>query len=177
VTNSDQVAIDAVDTLNDLIGDLVTGTMVLRVYHQQYRTGGAFNLEQMIAVQKMCLSHLVLAFVKLLEFWKRYHQLVPDKHRADLKALNDTLKRKGVRDFRNKVAGHIWDSKQGRPLRHSEIMASLEVLTDGHLDQFLRWVNNPDGNTYPQTVLSVIEALRDSLVDEHGIQVPEVIDR
>ena len=176
MTNSDQDAIDAVDTLNDLIGDLAAGTLVLRDYCQQYKTG-AFNLNQMSAVQKMCLSHLVLAFVKLLEFWKRYHQLVPDKHRADLKALNDTLKRKGVRDFRNKVAGHIWDSKQGRPLRHSEIMASLEVLTDGHLDQFLRWVNNPDGNTYPQTVLSVIEALRDSLVDEHGIQVPEVIDR
>ena len=177
MTNSYQDAIDAVDTLNDLIGDLIAGTMVLRDYHQQYRTGGAFNLEQMSDVQKMCLSHLVLAFAKLLEFWKRYHQLVPDKHRADLKALNDTLKRKGVQDFRNKVAGHIWDRKQGRPLRHSEIMASLEVLTDGHLGQFLRWVNNPDDNTYPQTALSVIEALRDSLVNEHGIQVQEVIDR
>ncbi len=45
MTNSDQVAIDAVDTFNDLIGDLITGTMVLRVYHQQYRTGGAFKLD------------------------------------------------------------------------------------------------------------------------------------
>ena len=69
MTNSDQDAIDAVDTLNDLIGDLAAGTIVLRDYHQQYKTGGAFNLELMSAVQKMCLSHLVLAFAKQLEFW------------------------------------------------------------------------------------------------------------
>ncbi len=74
-------AIDAVDILNDLIGDLSVGTRVLMDCRARRRE---FTVEQMSAVQKMCLSHLVLGFAKLLEFWKRYHDTVPDNYRADL---------------------------------------------------------------------------------------------
>ena len=130
MTISYQDAIDAVDTLNDLIGDLIAGTTVLRDYHQQYRTGGSVSLEQMTDVQKMCLSHLVLAFAKLLEFWERYHQLVPNKHRADLKALNDTLKRKGVRDFRNKVSPAARDDRR-KPRREQHTECSFPVTLSG----------------------------------------------
>lgn len=170
------LAIDAVDTLNDLIGDLVAGTLVLLDYHQRYKAGH-FVLQQMTAVQKMCLSHLVLSFAKLLEFWDRCHQIVPAEHRDDLKALNRILNQKGVKDFRNKVAGHAWDTRLGRPLRNSEINARLEALTDGHLGEFLRWVNNLEGNTYPRTVLSVVETIRDSLMTKYKIQPQEIIDR
>ncbi len=171
-----EMAINAVDILNDLIGDFVSGTLVLSDYYRHHKIG-TFRRDQMISVQKMCLSNLVLSFAKLLEFWSRFHEVVPNEHRAVLKELNRNLIRRGVVDFRNKIVGHIWDNDLGRPLGHSEIMARLATLTGGDLTVFLRWVNNPEGNTYPRTVLGVIETLRDSLVDAHGIQPSEVIDR
>jgi hypothetical protein len=178
VTDSQRaLALDAVDALNDLVGDLVAGTRVLADYHRLHKAGSV-DLEQMSAVQKMCLSHLVLAFAKLLEFWEHYHQLVPDEHRSTLKELNATLRRRGADEFRNTVAGHIWDRKLQRPLHHSEVMSKLDKLVDGAaLADFLRWINNTDGNAHPATVVGVIEAVRDSLVTRHAIEVSEVIDR
>ena len=61
------IAIDAVDTLNDLVGDLVVGTRVLADYQKDFRSR-RIGEAQMSPVQKMCVSHIVLAFAKLLEF-------------------------------------------------------------------------------------------------------------
>ena len=169
--------IDAVDTLNDFIGDLIAGTRVLADYREQHNTSSV-GIGQMSAIQKMCLSHLVLTFAKILEFWDRYHAIVPEMHRETLKELNATLRHRGADEFRNTVAGHIWDRKQQRPLRHSEVMSKLKALMAGAaLPDFLRWVNNPEGNVYPETVVSVVEAVRSSLVAKHDIKVSEVIDR
>lgn len=115
-------AIDAVDVLNDLIADLIAGTNIFKDYRQRLKSG-SFRLEQMSAVQKMCFSHLVLSLCKLLEFWEHYHRLVPATHSDELKRLNSEIRRRDVEYFRNKVAGHTWDKKLQRPLRHSEIMA------------------------------------------------------
>jgi hypothetical protein len=123
----------------------------------------------MSAVQKMCFSHLVLSFCKLLEFRERYHKLVPEIHREALKSLNAEIRRRGAKDFRNKVAGHIWDNKLQRPLRHSEIIAQLDGLIGKHADDFLYWINNPESNTYPETVVSVVETIRDAITRVHAI--------
>ena len=154
-------AIDAVDVLNDLIGDLIAGTKVFIDYRQRLKTG-EFRVEQMSAVQKMCFSHLVLSFCKLSEFWERYHRLVPEIHREALKSLTAEI-RERAKDFRNKVAGHIWDKKRQRPLRHSEIMVQLDGLIGKHADDFLYWINNPESNTYPETIVSVVETIRDAV--------------
>jgi hypothetical protein len=169
-------AIDAVDVLNDLIADLVAGTNVFKDYRQRLKSG-AFRLEQMSAVQKMCFSHLALAFCKLLEFWEHYHRVVPANHRGDLKRLNSEIRRRGAEDFRNKVAGHTWDKKLQRPLRHSEIMTQLNGLIGEHADHFLHWINNPEDNTYPKTVVSVVETVRDAIAQEHAIDSSEIIER
>ncbi len=169
-------AIDAVDVLNDFIGDLIAGTNVFVDYRQRLKNG-EFREEQMSAVQKMCFSHLVLSFCKLLEFWERYHRLVPENYREDLKTLNAQIRRRGAKDFRNKVAGHIWDKKLQRPLRHSEIMSKLNGLIGKHADDFLYWINNPENNTYPKTIVSVVETIRDAIVREHAIAPAEIIKR
>ncbi len=67
-------AVDVVDVLNDFIGDFITGGMVLRGYSRQHQEG-KLPLMVMIPVQKMCVSHLVLAFAKFEEFWTHYHDL------------------------------------------------------------------------------------------------------
>jgi len=169
-------AIDAVDVLNDLIADLVAGTNVFKDYRQRLKSG-SFRLEQMSAVQKMCFSHLALSFCKLLEFWEHYQRLVPDNHRDNLKSLNAEIRRRGAKEFRNKVAGHTWDKKLQRPLRHSEIMAQLNGLIRKHADDFLHWINNPEDNTYPKTVVSVVETIRDAIAHEHNIDPSEIIER
>lgn len=169
-------AIDAVDVLNDLIGDLIAGTNVFIDYRQRLGKG-QFSLEQMSTVQKMCFSYLVLSFCKLLEFWKRYHKYVPEIHRKDLKNLNAEIQRRGANNFRNKVAGHIWDTKLQRPLRNSEIMEQLDGLIGKHADDFLYWINNPECNIYPKTIVSVVETIRDAIIKEHKIDPLEAIKR
>jgi hypothetical protein len=169
-------AVDAVDVLNDLLADLVAGTNIFIEYRQRLKSG-TFQLGQMVAVQKMCLSHLALAFCKLLEFWEHYQRVVPDIHRGDLKRLNTEIRKRGAKNFRNKVAGHIWDKKLQRPLRHSEIMAQLEGFIGKRADDFLCWVNNPNDNSYPNSIVSVVETIRDAIANEHAIQQSEIIER
>lgn len=171
-----ELAIDAVDVLNDLMADFAAGTLVLLDYHQRHKEG-QFRADQMSAVQKMCLSHVALGCVKLLEFREHFHPVVPEEYRACLKSLNQELKRRDVKKFRNKVAGHLRDNEHQRPLRHSEIMAMLEILTGGHLGSFLRWANNPADNSYPKTIFSIVETLRDAIAAAYSVQAQEVIDR
>lgn len=169
-------AIDAVDVLNDLIGDLIAGTNVFVDYRQRLKSG-QFRVDQMSAVQKMCFSHLVLSLCKLLEFWEHYQGLVPDIHREDIKRLNTEIRRRGAKEFRNKVAGHVWDNKFQRPLRHSEIMSQLDGLIGEHADDFLNWINNPASNPYPETIVSVVETIRDAIAREHAIGPSEILMR
>lgn len=169
-------AIEAVIVLNYLIADLVAGTIVFIDYHERYKSK-KLNVEQLSAVERMCFSHLALSLFKLLEFWEHYHQLLPDRHHKDLKELNKKIRKKGVEDFRNKVAGHILDNKLRKPLEPSEIMNLLEGLIGEHADTFLSWINNPSYNTYPNTVVSVIETIRDSIAQEYEITPDEIIER
>ena len=177
MTNTDrEAAVDAVDTLNDLIGDLVAGTRVLSDYIQGHKANQVAP-QQMVAVQKMCLSHLVLGLNKISEFWERYHQCVPPAFRAEVKSLNRDLKAKQVSELRNGVVAHVWDRKLQRARRHSEIMAQLDVMIGGDMGDFLRWINNPNDNAYPKTVLSVVEGVRDAIAEQHAITPGEIVDR
>ena len=85
-------ALDAADVLNDFIGDFITGVMVFRKYEVHARVGKV-PLDMMVGIQKMCLSHLVLAFAKFEEFWKHYHDVVPIAHREACNVV-----RKAIRD-------------------------------------------------------------------------------
>jgi hypothetical protein len=171
-----QLAIDAADLLNDFIGDIVTGVMAYREYDQQHRSG-RLPLNLMIPIQKMCLSHLTLTLSKWLEVHEKYHAIFPTETVAVCRELNKTIRQRGIPDFRNKCIGHIWDKKVGRPLVQSEIMARLDKIVAGDLPAFLKWLNDPKGNTYPETVVSIVEKIRDDLVAQHGIRPDEIIDR
>jgi hypothetical protein len=173
---SNNKAIDAADTLNDFIGDLITGVMVLREYAIEQQKGRVIP-QQMIAIQKMCLSHLVLTLCKFLEFWEHYHDLVPNEHHNECKALVKNLTKKKVKEFRNKCVGHFWDTGKQRPLVHSEIVTRLEVMIGNDLSNFLNWINNPKNNTYPSTVVSIVETVRDALLVGYSIQPDEIINR
>ncbi len=169
-------AIDAIDILNDLLGDLVISGKVLQKFSRAHNQGH-LNMEQMVSVQKMCLSNLILALTKWLEFYEHYHDLIPDEFREIVKKTNKTLNEKKVREFRNKCIGHIWDKPNKRPLVLSEIMHRLDNIVGGNMPDFLRWINNPNNNEYPNTLLSIVESLRDTLASNNEISPSEVIER
>ena len=170
------MAINAVDLLNDFIGDLITGVMVFREYNLAYQSR-RLTLQQMVPIQKMCLSHLMLSLTKWLELYQRYHSIIPDECRDVCRSLNRTIRSKGIPEFRNKCIGHIWDKKRQRPLVQSEIMTQLETITGGNLPDFLTWINDPTDNSYPKSVVSIVERIRDLLTAAHRIAMQEVIDR
>lgn len=169
-------AVHAVDTLNDFVGDFVGGVMLFREWEIQFKDGRVPEM-LMVNVQKICLSHLVLGLCKFVEFYERFRTVIPSEHRDVCKALVSEIKQKGVVEFRNKCVGHIWDKSLDRPLIHSEIMTRLLKLTGGNMSVFLDWVNNPKGNTFPSTVVSIIETVRDTLMTQYSITQDEIINR
>lgn len=167
---------DAANILNDLIGDLVAGTNIFMDYHKRYVLN-EFQIEQMAAVQRMCFSYLALSLCKLMDFWKHYNSLVPDPYRDDLKRLNTIIEKRGVRDFRNKIAGHILDEKLKRPLLNSEINVQIEKLIGNDVDGFIYWINNPIDNTYPNTIVSIVEIIRDAITKKYALSPSKIINR
>jgi hypothetical protein len=171
-----ELAVHAVDTLNDLIGDFVCGVNVLNDSHVEHQAG-KLDAKVMLTVSKMCLSHLVLGLAKFDEFNRRFSKVIPSEYRPAVKGLVRTIKEKEIVTFRNKCVGHIWDEEIDRPLVHSEILARLSRITENDLDGFLRWVNNPAANTCPTTVVGIVEALRDAIMARYSIESEEFIGR
>jgi hypothetical protein len=169
-------AVDAADVLNDFLGDFVVGVMVFREY-AAYLQQGKLLVMQMVPIQKMCISNLVLAFAKFDEFWHHYSDVVPEAHREACKQVLREIRERKITDFRNHCVGHIWNKSQRRPLAHSEVMAALEVMVRQDFPSFLKWINDPHGNGYPKTVVSVIETVRDAICKEHQIAPEELIER
>jgi hypothetical protein len=170
------IAVDAADTLTDFVGDFVSGVMLLREYGARYQAGSAIP-PLMVSVQKICLSHLLLSLAKFVEFYDRYHKIIPSQHRDVAKGLARSIKQKGIVYFRNNCVGHIWDKDQGRPLVHSEILNRLRQMTGGDFDAFLKWINDPTGNIFPTTVVSIVETIRDDLMAQHSIAPDSFIKR
>jgi hypothetical protein len=131
----------------------------------------------MVSVQKICVSHLVLGLSKFTEFYKQFRRVIPSEYVGTCKALAAEIERKGVVKFRNKCVGHIWDDEQQRPLIHSEILTRIAQVTGGDMPGFLNWINNPEVNEFPSTVVSVVETVRDALRSKYSISSDEIINR
>lgn len=172
-SNNRAIAIQAVDVLNDFIGDCVASVMVLNEY-VQILSGKKEQETALIAIHKMCLSYLVITLNKWLEFYDKYHSIIPSHLHNECKELTKDLKRRQVNEFRNKCVGHIWDKKNKRPLYNSEINESLNAIIGTSLSEFLNWVNNPYGNHYPNTVVSIIETVRNELAENYSISYEEI---
>ncbi len=168
--------LDAIDALDDIFNTLIAGTMVFHNYQTRF-TMGEFSQPGIVAVQKMCVSHLILGLNKLCEFWKVFHRLVPVELRPEMKALVSELQRRGIKEFRNTVVAHVWDKKRRRTRTQSEIIAQLNQISAGDPGGFLMWLNNPNGNAYPKTVVSIVQALRDHLIEQHDVNADEIFQR
>ena len=83
-----------------------------------------------IAYTRMSLSHLVLNLAKLVEFYDRFHQVLPVETRDQWRSIRKEVQRRGVVAFRNSVIGHIWDRERDRPLLDAEIDQCINEIAN-----------------------------------------------
>ena len=171
--NERELAVQAVDILNDFIGDFVTPTIILNLYNS-LQTSDDDNGMGLIATHKMCISYIILTLDKWLEFYDKYHSVIPNKLKPECKQLKKEIESRKVRDFRHKCIGHIWDKKNKRPLRNSEINKKLDVIFNNSFPDFINWINSPHSNIYPNTVVSIVETVREQLVQDYSISYNEI---
>jgi len=161
-------AIEAARLLNEFVGDLVVGTRTLDLLE-------APNIKSIVTdafrttMTRMCVSHLVVTLSKWQELYDRYKALIPSDVREACRDLRKELERRDVRGFRNKAAGHIWDSDTKRPISGSEVDSRLATIYDGNFEHFLLWINDPDSNQFPHNVVAIVEHVRNRLRAEFNI--------
>jgi len=168
-----QRALEAYEILNELIGDLVVTTNVFKDYHYPAFVPVMTSSYQ-AAITRLCVYHIVMSLAKFIEFYQKYKSVIPEDVRANCTALQEDIQNRGVREFRNKVVGHIWDKNTKRPLTYSDTLTYLDRIYCGNFDKFLLWVNNPYGNKYPETVVGTVQYIRDRIQQEFNISEEEV---
>jgi len=167
-------AVEAFRFLNEYVGDLVAGTRSLEVFDTSPLFATVSDSTRLI-LRRMCLSHLVVTLSKWGEFYDRYRDILPKDVLQTCRDLRKELDRRGVRDFRNRVVGHIWDKKLGRPLTASEVESRLAKVIGHDLASFRARINNPAGNHFPDTVIAVCERVRDRLGELHGLGAADLL--
>ncbi len=161
-------AIEAYGLLNDYVGDLVAGTRSLELVETSPLFANVSPSMRAI-LRRMCLSHLVITLSKWVELYDRYGAIFPDDVHEACRNLRKELDRRGIRNFRNTVVGHIWDKKLQRPLTVSEIESRLASIIGDGLESFRAWINNPTANWFPETVVAVCERVRDRIGEQNGL--------
>lgn len=166
-------AIEAFWILNDIGGDLIGATRGFEYFETPKFKGGA--TDQVVRIfNRMADSFLFVTLAKWIEFYDRYHILIPPDARDICKSLRNELDRRGVREFRNKVVGHIWSKKHSRPLLPNEIEILDRKITKGDAREFLRWINDPNNNKLGGTIVGTSEFVRDAIKKKWSLSEQEL---
>ncbi len=169
-------AIEAVDILNDFIADCIAPVNVFKDYLIKW-DGDESKQSSLVAVYRLCMSQVILTLFKWVEFYEKNSGLIPDDMRDDCKILLKRVKARDIEYFRNSCIGHIWNKEKNRPLHNSEIEELLNKITLNHVGKFMKWINDSENNSYPNTVVSIVEKLRDEISTRYGIGYEEVLKK
>ena len=169
-----QDAIHACRILNYFVSELVTGSRVRSIFHSSIVSRKA-SVATISCVDRMSLAYLILTLDKWTEFYDRFHCVIPEDCREVCKDLYKEVNRRKIKQFRNTFVAHIWDKKLNRPLTSPEIQELADTITEADEDAFCTWCNNPAENTYPNTVVSIVETTRDRILDEFDIKDDEAV--
>jgi hypothetical protein len=174
VEESRDRAIEAFWILNDFVGDLIGATRAVEYFDTPKFKAGASD--QVLRIyNKMADSFLFVTLAKWIEFYDRYHVVIPSDLRNICERLRNELDKRGVREFRNKVVGHIWSKKHGRPLLPNEIEELDRKIIKGDAKEFLRWVNDPKNNRLGATIVGTSEAVRDVIRKKWSLSEQELL--
>jgi hypothetical protein len=167
-------AIEAFWILNDFIRDLIGGTKAIDHFDTPKFKAGA--TEQVLQFyNNMAESFLFITLAKWIEFYDKYKQIIPSGQRDVCKQLRNELERRGIKDFRNKVVGHIWSDDHSRPLLPSEIEELGQKITKGHRSNFLKWINDPANNSLGTTIVGTSEAVRNEIQKYWSLSEKELV--
>ena len=169
-----QKAIEAVDLLNEFVGDL---RVSVSVYNHFKDTGIPLKETpyDWIFMRRIYLSYIVITLSKITEVYVRYKTIIPDKSAETFKELFKEINSRKVREFRNKCIGHIWDKDKNKPLTRKEIEPYLIEILKRDENSFLEWVSNPP-NTSLNTVVGIIEYVRNSIRTTYQLSHHEIFN-
>jgi hypothetical protein len=165
-------AAEACRLLNEFVGDLVAGTRSLDLFEAP-AFASKIDANTRVILRRMCLSHLVVTLSKWAALYDGYKAVIPSDVRAECQELRRAIVGRGIREFRNKVVGHIWDDTLKRPLSRAEIDMALARVLGGSLQSFLVWINNPKVNA-SASVVTICESVRDRISTEHSLTDSEI---
>lgn len=166
-------AIEAYTILNQLIGDFLGCTQLLKLFGPQYM-GKDLSEQTQIVAHRVCMSHLIMTLAKFSEFYKNYRKIIPQEQISSAKVLVKEIETRGVIDFRNKVVGHIWDKDNSRPLTKEEIEKKLNKIRKNNHTQFILWVNS-FGKT-KDDIITFCTQLRDNIKNNYEITDREIFN-
>ncbi len=172
VHGSRERVVEAFWILNDFVGDLIGATRAFVYFDSSKFKAGA--TDQVLRIyNKMADAFLYVTLAKWIEFYDHYRDVIPSEIRDVCKKLKSDLEKRGVRDFRNQVVGHIWSDEHRRPLSSKEIDELERKMTNGDPEGFLRWVNDPE-NRLGATVVGTSEAVRDAIQTKWSLSEQEL---
>jgi hypothetical protein len=163
IPDHDRKMLEAFRLANDLHLDLITGTQAYNIFQRLVSANPPRETVQ-IGIRRLCLSSVILSLCKWVEYYDLYKSIIPSDIQQHAKQLRNEIDRKGIPDFRNKIVGHILDDDTKRPITMEDVEKKLlSILGPNDINGFMRWVNNPDGNQFPDNVVMVIERVRERI--------------
>lgn len=166
-------AIEAFWILNDIGGDLIGATRAFEYFETLNFRGGATDQVTRI-LNRMADSFLFVTLAKWIEFYDCYHVLIPPDARPICKSLRNELDKRGLREFRNTVVGHIWNKKHRRPPLQNEIENLDRKINKGDPREFLKWINDPNNNQLGETIVGTSEFVRDAIKKKWSLSEEEL---
>lgn len=165
-------AIEAYQLLNNFVGDLIAGTRTLELY-QLTKIKKIANETTQLFVKRMCISHLIITISKWNEFYDKYKSIIPKDVIDKAKNLKKDINKRKLINFRNTVAGHIWDKKLNRPLTPNEIDNRLQQVFITNQKDFINWINDHKNNKNV-SIVSVCELLRKKIQEEYNLTEEQI---
>jgi hypothetical protein len=166
--------IEAARALNYLVGDLHGGWVSYRLFSGNEAVKSLVPSELHSSLTRMSLSWMVLAVTKIDEICSTYHSIMPSSLKSELRLFRKDVRGYDFRRFRNKLIGHVIDDDTKRPLSQDELKEELRRVFGDSTDPFVRWVKKPAQSAGNAGVIRLIEELRDALIGEHKITLPEL---
>lgn len=169
-TNRDK-ALEVYRLANDLYHDLIVAARGHKLFSpliDEFAAEKPAAVVLQVGFRRLYLFHTIMLLAKVSELYKRNRAILPSGCREQFKALIKSIEQRGILRFRNAVAGHLYDRETQKPLTADEVSARANAVTQGNLEEFFLWVNNKQDNSYPTTVVSIVQQVRDMLRDEHN---------
>lgn len=168
-------AIEAYQIFNDLIGDIVVSTRTIEIFRCK-NLKPIMTADYKIAATRFCVFQIVLSLNKILEFNSHYRSFVPNKMDDCWKNMIKEITSRGVKKYRNTLIGHIWNKQMKRPILKKEHDEFENQLYRGDFNGFLLWINNPNDNTFPKTVISIVETAKKEIAEDYKIDNSEIFE-